>query len=148
MPVSIEQRIEDLLGHADVWDETKEGLRDMLADQKAGRLDPDDERYIQRLHEKVFGGRAGQAAPAASGKLKNRGLDMTAVKPANDDTAAPSMKRGLDAPALIAALREDIANLVVPGDMNDRPADEQELRGEIVSTLQATLDELAAKKEN
>lgn len=147
MAVSIEQRIEDLLGHADVWEETKEGLRDMLADHQAGRLDLDDVRYIDGLHAKMFGGRVAGAS-AGMGKGQNRAHNMAAVKPANDDTAAPSTKRGLDAAALIDALREDVANLVTPGDINDRPTAEQELRGEILAALQSTLDDLAAKKES
>ena len=148
MAVSIEQRIEGLLGHADVWEETKESLRDMLADQKAGRLDPDDARYIEALHAKVFGGRV-SAPPAGLGNpMQNRAHDIAPVKPANDDTATQSAQPGLDAAALIGALREDIANLVIPGDMNERPTAEQELRGEILDALQATLNELAAKKES
>ncbi len=147
MTVSIEQRIEDLLGHADVWEETKDGLRDMLADHQAGRLDPDDERYIEGLHAKVFGGRV--SVPSSNpGKPQGRVRNIAAVKPANDDTAAPSTKRGLDAAALIEALRGDIADLVIPGDMNDRPTAEQDLRGEILAALQSTLDALAAKKES
>lgn len=147
MAVSIEQRIADLLGHADVWEETKEGLRDLLAEHQAGKLDPDDERYIEGLHAKVFGGKSGVST--GGGKLaQNRVRDIAAAKPANDDAVAASTKRGLTVTSLIDALREDIANLVVPGDMNERPTAEQDLRGEILDALQATLNELAAKKES
>ncbi len=148
MAVSIEQRIEDLLGHADVWEETKETLRELLSEHQAGKLDPDDARYIEGLHAKVFGGKSGAQASGGGKPAQGRVRDITAAKPANDDIAASSTKRGLAPAALIDALREDIAHLVIPGDLSDRPSAEQDLRGEILEALQSRLNELAAKKES
>ena len=74
MSASIEQRIGDLLRHSDVWEETKESLREMLSDHQAGKLDPDDERYIEGLHAKVFGGRSG-ASESRGKPAQNRVRD-------------------------------------------------------------------------
>lgn len=147
MAISIEQRIDDLLGHADVWEETKEGLRELLIEQQAGKLEADDARYIEGLHAKVFGGKV--SAPVSGGKPgQGRVRDITAAKPANDDAVTASARRDLSPAELIDTLREDIANLVIPGDMNERPTAEQGLRGEILDALQETLNALAAKKES
>ena len=54
MTVDIEQRVDDLLKHTGVWDETKETLRELLVEHKAGTLDADDAKYIEGLHKKMF----------------------------------------------------------------------------------------------
>lgn len=149
--MDIEQRVEDLLKHTAVWDETKETLRELLAEHKGGTLDADDAKYIEGLHRKMFPGRnAAVGAPAAAapkaGVSSTR--DMRDVKADNDDASPSSARSGLPAAELIDALREDIANLVIPADMNERNAAEQELRGQILEALQTTLNELAARKES
>ncbi len=151
MTVDIEQRVEDLLKHTAVWDETKETLRELLAEHKGGTLDADDAKYIEGLHKKMFPGRnaaAGAPAAAAPKTGVSNTRDMRNVKADNDDANPSSARSGLPAAELIDALREDIANLVIPGDMNARDAAEQELRGEILEALQTTLNELAARKES
>jgi hypothetical protein len=140
---TIEKRVDDLLKHTGVWDETKETLRDLLAEHKAGTLDAEDARYIEGLHKKMFPGR--NAALSPEGKSSSsRPRDIAAVKPANDDAQLASARRGLSGADLIQALRADIAHLVVPGDMAERPQDEQDLRNEILEALNATLDDLDA----
>lgn len=147
MSATIEQKVEDLLGHAEVWDETKETLRDLLSEFNTGNLDPDDARYIEGLHSKMFGGRNG--APSNSGKPSpSRPRDIAAVKPANDDATLRSAKRGLERQALIEALRLDIADLVIGRDIYERPEAEQSLRREIVEALNSTLDVFDDTKES
>lgn len=151
MTVDIEQRVEDLLKHTAVWDETKETLRELLAEHKGGTLDADDAKYIEGLHRKMFPGRnaaAGAPAAAAPKAGVSSTRDMREVKADNDDASPSSARSGLPAAELIDALREDIANLVIPADMNEREAAEQELRGEILEALQTTLNELAVRKES
>jgi hypothetical protein len=151
MTVDIEQRVEDLLKHTAVWDETKETLRELLAEHKGGTLDADDAKYIEGLHKKMFPGRnaaAGAPVAAAPKAGVSSTRDMREVKADNDDVSPSSARSGLTAAELIDALREDIANLVIPADMNEREAAEQDLRGEILEALQATLNELAARKES
>ena len=143
MSATIEQRIEDLLKHTGVWDETKDTLRDLLADQKAGTLDPDDASYIDGLHKKMFPGRNAATMPDAKA-TPSRPRDIAAVKPANDDSRLASTRRGLAGADLIQALRVDIAQLVVPGDMAERSQGEQDLRNEILAALNATLDDIDA----
>lgn len=151
MTVDIEQRVEDLLKHTAVWDETKETLRELLAEHKGGTLDAEDAKYIEGLHKKMFPGRnaaAGAPVAAAPKAGVSSTRDMREVKADNDDASPSSARSGLPAAELIEALREDIANLVIPADMNERESTEQELRGEILEALQNTLNELAARKES
>lgn len=140
--MDIEQRVEALLKHADVWDETKETLRELLAEHKAGTLDPEDARYIDGLHQKVFGGR-GMIVSAANATPHGT-RDVPDVKADNDETdaAAPS---GPAAGDLIAALREDIAAIVTPTDM---PEAEQALRRDILAAINAKLDDYDTKAES
>ena len=140
---TIEQRIEDLLKHTGVWEQTKDTLRDFLADHKAGTLDADDASYIEGLHKKMFPGRNAASMPEAK-SAPSRPRDIAAVKPANDDAQLASTRRGLAGADLIQALRADIAHLVVPGDMAERSQEEQDLRTEILEALSATLDDIDA----
>jgi hypothetical protein len=138
MSMSIEQQVEALLKHAEVWDETKETLRDLLAEAQAGTLDPDDARYVEGLHKKMFSGR-GPSAPVRD--TPPRSIDMSSVKAANDDVTLRSARRGLSSADLIEALRLDIADLVVPKDLAERPQAEQDLRKELLEALEATIKE-------
>ena len=148
MSTSIEKQVEDLLQHAEVWDETKETLRDLLSEYKTGKLDPDDARYIEGLHAKMFGGRGGASSSAAASKpVQNRARDFASVKPANDDATLRSAKRGLSQSALIEALRLDVADLVIGRDIHERPEAEQNLRREIVESLNSTLNVFDETKE-
>lgn len=140
---TIEKRVDDLLKHTGVWEETKETLRDLLAEHKAGTLDAEDARYIEGLHKKMFPGRNAASTPETKAS-SSRPRDIAAVKPANDDAQLASTRRGLSGADLIQALRADIAHLVVPGDMAERPQGEQDLRTEILDALNATLDDLDA----
>jgi hypothetical protein len=140
---TIEQRIDDLLKHTGVWEQTKDTLRDLLAEHKAGTLDAEDASYIEGLHKKMFGGRTASAGSDAK-PAPPRPRDIAAVKPANDDAQLASTRRGLVGADLIQALRQDIAQLVVPGDMADRSQEEQDLRNEILEALTATLDDIDA----
>ena len=143
MSATIDQRIDDLLKHTGVWDETKDTLRDLLAEHKAGTLDAEDARYIEGLHKKMFPGR--NAAPMSDAKPSpSRPRDIAAVKPANDDAQLASARRGLSGADLIQALRADIAHVVVPADLAERPQAEQDLRTEILEALKATLDDIDA----
>ena len=100
MSATIDQRIDDLLKHTGVWDETKDTLRDLLAEHKAGTLDAEDARYIEGLHKKMFPGR--NAAPMSDAKPSpSRPRDIAAVKPANDDAQLASARRGLSGADLI-----------------------------------------------
>ena len=148
MTADIEKRVDDLLKHTGVWEETKETLRELLAEHKAGTLEADDAKYIEGLHKKMFAGRGASASAAPAKSAPQATRDMRDVKADNDDTSPSSLRSGLPAAELIDALREDIANLIIPADMNERDAAEQELRGEILEALQATLNELAARKES
>jgi hypothetical protein len=143
MSANIEQRVDDLLKHTGVWDETKETLRELLADHKAGTLDADDASYIEGLHKKMFPGRNAGSIPDSKSS-PSRPRDIAAVKPANDDAQLASTRRGLSGADLIQALRADIARIVAPGDMAERPQDEQDLRTEILEALNATLDDIDA----
>ena len=146
MSITIERAVEQLLGHPSVWAETKERLRELLAEHNEGKLDPDDQRYILALHQKMHPGKV-SLAPANANPRPKAG----ASSPASPSSAPPrpaSQAAGLDAEALIAALREDIANLVIPEDMANRPSDEQALRAAALETLQAALSDLAAKNES
>jgi hypothetical protein len=140
---TIEQRIEDLLKHTGVWEQTKDTLRDLLADHKAGTLDAEDASYVEGLHKKMFPGRNAAAVSDAK-PAPSRPRDIAAVKPANDDAQLASTRNGLEGADLIQALRQDIAQLVVPGDMADRPQGEQDLRNAILEALTATLDDIDA----
>ncbi len=140
---TIEQRIDDLLKHTGVWDETKDTLRDLLSEHKEGTLDAEDASYIEGLHKKMFPGRNAVSTPEAK-STPSRPRDIAAVKPANDDARLASTRRGLAGADLIQALRQDIAQLVVPGDMAERPQGEQDLRNEILEALNATLDDIDA----
>jgi hypothetical protein len=140
---TIEQRIDDLLKHTGVWEQTKDTLRDLLAEYKAGTLDAEDASYIEGLHKKMFSGRTAAPTPEAKSS-PSRPRDIAAVKPANDDAQLASTRRGLEGAALIQALRQDIAHLVVPGDMAERSQGEQDLRNEILEALTATLDDIDA----
>ena len=143
MSATIDQRIDDLLKHTGVWDETKDTLRDLLAEHKAGTLDAEDARYIEGLHKKMFPGR--NAAPMPDAKPSpSRPRDIAAVKPANDDAQLASARPGLSGADLIQALRADIAHVVVPADLAERPQAEQDLRTEILEALKATLDDIDA----
>jgi hypothetical protein len=147
MAVDIEQRVEDLLKHTGVWDETKETLRELLAEHKAGKLDPEDASYIEGLHKKVFQGRnAAAGAPAAPlAKAGAQGTrDVREVKADNDDTAMQRAASGLATGELIAALRRDIDDIVTPEDM---PEAEEMLRHALHAALVAKLDEYEAKEE-
>jgi hypothetical protein len=136
MIVDIEQRIEDLLKHTGVWDETKETLRELLAEHKAGTLDADDARFIEGLHRKMFPGR--NAAAQGTREVRE-------VKADNDDAAVPVAPPGASAGEVIAALREDLAGIVTPSDM---PEAEQVLRREILAAINAKLDDYDAKRES
>jgi hypothetical protein len=140
---TIEKRVDDLLKHTGVWDETKETLRDLLAEHKAGTLDAEDASYIEGLHKKMFPGRNAASTPEAKSS-PSRPRDIAAVKPANDDAQLVSTRRGLSGADLIQALRADIAHLVVPRDMGERSQEEQDLRTEILDALNATLDDIDA----
>jgi hypothetical protein len=141
MAVDIEQRVDDLLKHTGVWDETKETLRELLTEHLAGRLEAEDARYIEGLHKKMFPGRnAAAGAPVAkAGPQGTR--DVRDVKADNDDVMLPN-GRGVE--ELIEALRQDISAIVTPADM---PEGEQALRREILAAVNAKLDEYAAKEE-
>lgn len=141
---TIEQRVEDLLKHTGVWDETKDTLRDLLVEHKAGRLDAEDARYIEGLHKKMFPGRNAASMPEAKPVPSRPPRDISAVKAANDDTQLPSARRDLSGADLIQALRADIAHLVVPADVAERPQGEQDLRTAILEALNATLDDIDA----
>ena len=135
--MDIEQRVEDLLKHTGVWDETKETLRELLAEHKAGTLDGDDARYIESLHKKMFPGR--NAAAGAMTKPAVKGTrEVRDVKADNDDAAMP-------ATSVIAALRRDIPSIVTPPDM---PDEEEALRREILAALEAKLDEYESNQES
>jgi hypothetical protein len=146
MTVDIEQRVEDLLKHTGVWDETKETLRELLAEHKAGKLDPEDANYIEGLHKKVFQGRNAAAGPTAPlAKAGAQGTrDVREVKADNDDTAMQRATSGLATSELIAALRRDIDDIVTPEDM---PEAEEMLRHALHAALVAKLDEYEAKEE-
>ncbi len=151
MTVDIEQRVDDLLKHTGVWDETKDTLRELLVEHKAGTLEPDDARYIEGLHKKMFPGRNSAAASPlpASGKPAPQGTrDVREVRADNDDVLLPSARPGLAASELIAALRQDIAGLVTPADISDRPEAEQTLRREILVAIHEKLDEFDAREES
>lgn len=151
MTVDIEQRVDDLLKHTGVWDETKDTLRELLVEHKAGTLEPDDARYIEGLHKKMFPGRnsAGASPVPSPGKPVPQGTrDVREVKADNDDVLLPSARPGLAASELIAALRQDIAGLVTPGDISDRPEAEQTLRREILVAIHEKLDEFDAREES
>jgi len=141
MTVDIEQRVEDLLKHTGVWDETKETLRELLAEHKSGKLDAEDARYIEGLHKKMFPGRNAAAVGAPIAKATR---DVREVKADNDDVVLPAAPSGPSAGALIAELRADIADIVTPADM---PEAEQALRREILAAINAKLDDYAAKEE-
>ena len=144
MTVDIEQRVEDLLKHTGVWDETKAALRELLVEHKAGTLDADDARYIEGLHRKMFPGRnAGAGAPTAKSSVQST-REVRDVRADNDDTAMPRVPSGLATGDLITALRRDIADIVTPADM---PEAEQMLRHAIHAALEAKLDEYEAKEE-
>jgi len=144
MTVDIEQRVEDLLKHTGVWDETKETLRDLLAEHKAGTLDAEDARYIEGLHKKMFPGR-NAAAGAPVGKAAAQGSrEVREVKADNDDALLPRAPDGPSRGELIAALREDLAGIVTPSGM---PEGEQVLRRDILAAINAKLDDYAAKEE-
>lgn len=144
MTVDIEQRVDDLLKHTGVWDETKETLRELLAEHKAGKLDAEDARYIEGLHKKMFPGRnAAAGAPVA--KAAPQGTrEVREVKADNDDVVLPAAPSGPSAGELISALRTDLAGIVTPPDM---PETEQVLRREILAAINAKLDDYAAKEE-
>ncbi len=91
----------------------------------------------------MFPGRNAAAMPEAK-STPSRPRDIAAVKAANDDAQLASARRGLAGADLIQALRADIAHIVVPGDMAERPQDEQDLRTEILEALKATLDDIDA----
>jgi hypothetical protein len=147
MTADIEQRVEDLLKHTGVWDETKETLRELLGEHKAGTLDPEDARYIEGLHKKMFPGRTvASAAPVAKAAAQAT-RDVREVRADNDDMLLPSARAGHAASELIAALRQDIAGLVTPADISVRPEAEQVLRREILAALHARLDEFDAREE-
>jgi hypothetical protein len=147
MAADIEQRVEDLLKHAGVWDETKETLRELLAEHKAGTLDPEDARYIEGLHKKMCPGRAGASAAPAAKTAAQATREVREVKADNDDMVLPSARAGHAASELIAALRQDIAGLVTPADISERPEAEQALRREILAALHARLDEFDAREK-
>src|SRR5690606_32883070 len=97
MTVDIEQRVDDLLKHTGVWDETKDTLRELLVEHKAGTLEPDDARYIEGLHKKMFPGRnsAGASPVPSPGKSASQGTrDVREVKADNDDVLLPSARPG------------------------------------------------------
>lgn len=144
MSLTIERAVEQLLGHPSVWDETKERLRELLAEHKDGKLDPDDERYIYALHQKMHPGKVSLAPANANPRPKASSSSAATVAPPKPASQAS----GLDQAALIAALREDLANLVIPEDMASRPSSEQELRGAVLETLQAALNDVAANQES
>jgi len=149
MSLDIDQRVDDLLKHTGVWDETKETLRELLAEHKAGTLDPEDARYIEGLHRKMFPGRnVGASAPGApAAKAASQATrELRDVRADNDDVLLPSARTGLASTELVAALRQDIAGLVVPADGSERPEAEQVLRREILAALNAKLDEFDAKE--
>ena len=76
---TIEQRIDDLLKHTGVWEQTKDTLRDLLAEHKAGTLDAEDASYIEGLHKKMFGGRTASAVSDAYSIYAVR-LDVKPIK--------------------------------------------------------------------
>jgi len=144
MTVDIEQRVDDLLKHTGVWDETKETLRELLVEHNAGKLDADDAKYIEGLHRKMFPGRnAAGGAPIATSAVQGT-RDVRDVKADNDDTAMPRAPSGLATADLIAALRGDIDDIVTPADM---PEAEEMLRHAIHAALVAKLDEYESKEE-
>lgn len=143
--MDIEQRVEDLLKHTGVWDETKATLRELLAEHRAGTLDADDAKYIEGLHRKVFPGRNAAAAGAPIAKpMVQSTREVRDVRADNDDTAMPAAPSGPETGDLIAALRRDVAGIVTPPDM---PEAEQALRREILAALEAKLDEYEAREE-
>jgi hypothetical protein len=142
--VDIERRVEDLLKHTGVWDETKETLRELLAEHKAGKLDPEDARYIEGLHKKVFGGRGAAPGASVTNAAAQGTRDVREVKADNDDTAMQRAPSGLATSELIAALRRDIDDIVTPADM---PEAEEMLRHALHAALVAKLDEYEAKEE-
>ncbi len=147
MAVDIEQRVDDLLKHTGVWDETKETLRELLTEHLAGRLEAEDARYIEGLHKKMFPGR-NAAAGAPVGKGGPQGTrDVREVKADNDDVMLPSAANGIAMGELIANLRQDVTGIVTPADIAERPEAEQVLRREILAALELKFDEYAAKEE-
>lgn len=143
--MDIEQRVDDLLKHTGVWDETKETLRELLVEHKAGKLDAEDAKYIEGLHRKMFSGRnAAAGAPTAKSSVQST-REVRDVKADNDDTALPAQSSGPAAGDVIAALRRDIAGIVAPPDM---PEAEQALRRQIHAALEAKLDEYEAREES
>ena len=117
MTVDIEQRVDDLLKHTGVWDETKATLRELLAEHKAGTLDAEDAKYIEGLHRKMFPGRnAAAGAPIAKPSMQGT-REVRDVRADNDDTALPRAPSGLTTGELLAALRRDIDDIVTPADM-------------------------------
>lgn len=146
MKKPIEQTIEALLRHPGVWDETKESLRDMLADHQAGRLDPDDARYIEALHQKLDGGAAKAVTSHDRGSRASTSTIAKAGPPANDTAPAFASQRPMDSAAgLVALIKSDIEALVMPSTMGDRSEAEQQLRREILGALESSLQDLADK---
>lgn len=144
MTVDIEQRVDDLLKHTGVWDETKETLRELLAEHKAGTLDGEDAKYIEGLHKKMFPGRnAAAGTPIAKSSVQST-REVRDVKADNDDAMVPAARSGPAASELIASLRRDIDDIVTPSDM---PEAEQMLRHAIHAALVAKLDEYESKEE-
>jgi len=141
--VDIEQRVDDLLKHTGVWDETKATLRELLAEHRAGALDAEDAKYIEGLHKKMFPGRNAAGAPIAKSSVQGT-REVRDVRADNDDTVLPAASSGPSTGEVIAALRQDIAGIVTPPDMPDT---EQTLRREILAALEAKLDEYEAREE-
>lgn len=142
----IEQTIEALLRHPGVWDETKESLRDMLADHQAGRLDPDDARYIEALHQKLNGGAAKSVISHDRGARASTSTIAKAGSPANDTAPAFASQRPMESAAgLVAMIKSDIEALVIPSTMGDRSEAERQLRREILGALNGSLDDLAER---
>ena len=78
---TIEQRVDDLLKHTGVWDETKDTLRDLLVEHKAGKLDAEDARYIEGLHKKMFPGRNSASMPEAKRSCEAPGFRSSSWRP-------------------------------------------------------------------
>jgi hypothetical protein len=51
--VQVDQLVAELLARGDMNDDTTLELNRILADWRAGKLDPDDEAYLRALHARV-----------------------------------------------------------------------------------------------
>ena len=68
----------ELLARGDMNDDTTLELNRILADWRAGRLDPDDEAYLRALHARIMSlsPEGDEPAPASGGPARLDGLTI------------------------------------------------------------------------